>query len=723
LLRFVFLFTALILVSLSTEAQKSYEYPTAPKSDHSDVYHGEEIADPYRWMENPDDPQLKEWLKEQKKLSEKEKRRQTSYWKLRSKVGKLYWGQRTEQADDFEKETEGHSKYRFHWDYNRRRDGADVLYKIRGSSHNYKKLVDISSHNENSKKPRVVTNVISSKEHDLALVLLSEGGSDWREGYFYNLVTGEQYPDTLKHVRNGSHFAWHKRGVFYDRYEPPKEGRESLDVPVGQALYYHEMGTRQADDRFIYQNSDRSGARSFSFHLLDNEYIILNHYYKIRGAFYSALSAAKVTLNGSFLLNNFLLFPEKSDSFFRVEAIDKQDTVYVRTNMNAPNGKIMKTSIHSRNKWVNFIPEFDMDLRTMNPLGKDYFGAVYRKEGVYSALVFDRQGQLVRRINFPEGKKVNYFSQWNDEADYFQFSESSFYHPDIWYQMSLKDFSMKPAVKIQVPFEVDELETRYVKYKSKDGTEIPMYITCKKGTKLDGNNPTILFGYGGYGITVEPHYSRTMALWLIHGGVFAVPNIRGGGAEGADWGLAGRNLNKQTAIDDFTAAAEYLINEKYTNRGSIGARGVSHGGMLVAASAIQNPNLFKAVVAEAGPYDMLRKEYFTTGGKITNLKEYGSVENEEEYRNLKSYSPLHNITEEVYYPNFLLVTGENDDRVPPLHAFKFLATLQEKGSSNSLYQLYTVKGAGHGGAISAEENVEKMMFIEYFMFDQLGLGF
>ncbi|WMN11471.1 prolyl oligopeptidase family serine peptidase [Marivirga salinae] len=723
MLRYTLFLAFYFFIYISVIAQKTYDYPNAPKSDHVDVYHGEEIADPYQWMENPDDPRLVEWLKEQNKLSEKQKRKQTHYWHLEEQVGKLYWGQKTEFTEDYEEEPELHSKYTFRYDFNRKYDAADVLYKIRDSRHNYKKLVDISDFNNNGETPHKVTSIISSEDHDLALVLLSKGGSDWREGYFYNLATGEKYPDTLKNVRNGSHFAWHKRGVFYDRYDQPKEGRELLDVPVGQALYYHELGTNQSQDKFIYQNSDASGARSFSYYLLDDEHIVLNHYYNIRGEFYSALSTAKINLNSSFLLKNFLLFPEDSESFFKVEAIDESDTTYIRTNLDAANGKIMKTSIHSRNQLKSFIPEYDMDLRTMNPLGKNHVGAVYRKDGIYSALIFDKQGELIKRINFPEGKKVNYFSQWNKDAQYVQFSVSSFYHPAIWYQMSLEDFSMKPIVKIQVPFDADDFETRYVKFKSKDGTEVPMYITCKKDLKLNGNNPTILYGYGGYGNTIEPHYRKTMALWLLHGGVYAVPNIRGGGAEGADWGLAGRNLNKQTAIDDFIAAAEYLIGEKYTNRGSIAAKGSSHGGMLVAAAAIQKPNLFKAVVAEAGPYDMLRKEYFTSGGKQINLKEYGSVENEKEYQNLKSYSPLHNIKEEEYYPNFLLVTGENDDRVPPLHSFKFLAALQEKGSSNSLYQLYTVRGAGHGAAISIKENIDKMMFVEHFLFDQLGLRF
>jgi len=723
LLRFLFLITLLLVTSFSIQAQKAYDYPSAPRSNHEYEYHGEKVKAPFHWMENPEDPRLAKWLSKQEDLSEKLQKKQTHYWNLKEQVGKTYWGEKSEFTDEYEEEPDLYSKYEFEYDYNRKLDGADIIYKIKGSQNNFKKLVDISELNKEGEQKRIVTNIIPSKKHDFALILISVGGSDWREGYFYNLLNGKRFADTLKYIRNGSHFSWHKKGVFYDRYRKPNEGKKLLDVPVGQALYYHEIGTSQNEDQFLYQSADTSGQRSFKFYKLRDEYLILNHYYNIRGQFYKAVSSTDINLNNSFLLKNFLLFPEDTESYFKVNMVDENDTAYITTNMNAPNGKVMKSSIHNRNKLITYIPEYDMDLRSLNPIGQDYIGAVYRKDGVFSALIFDKKAQLVRRINFPQGKKVNHFSQSNIAAKYLQFSVSSFYHPDIWYQLSLEDFSMKPIVKIQVPFRVDDLETRYVKYRSKDGEEIPMYITCLKETELDGNNPTLLYGYGGYGATSEPFYNKSMALWLLHGGIYAVPNIRGGGAEGAEWALAGRNLNKQNAINDFIAAGEYLISEKYTNRGKLAARGGSHGGLLVSAAAIQRPNLFKAIVAEAGSYDMLRFENFTVGGKILNINEFGSVENNDEYENLKSYSPLHNIKEGVHYPNILLITGENDDRVPPFHSYKFLASLQEKGSPYSLYQMYIVKGAGHGIAVSIEERIDKMMFIEHFLFDQLDLKF
>jgi prolyl oligopeptidase len=285
--------------------------------------------------------------------------------------------------------------------------------------------------------------------------------------------------------------------------------------------------------------------------------------------------------------------------------------------------------------------------------------------------------------------------------------------------LSLSNLTFKPTVEISVPYDPESLETRYVKYTSKDGTQIPMYITCMKDTKLNGKNPTLLYGYGGYGTTVEPSYDDSMALWLIHGGILAVPNVRGGGAVGSDWGLEGRRLKKQNTIDDFIAAAEYLIKENYTSSNNLGATGGSHGALLVGSAVIQKPELFKAVVAEAGPYDMLRFGMFTVGDVSTNINEFGTVTDQNDYINLRSYSPLHNIKEGVKYPNVLLITGDHDDRVPPFHSYKFLATLQQKASSESLYLLYVIAGAGHSGGLTNNDRVDKILYEYAFLYDQL----
>ena len=250
-----------------------------------------------------------------------------------------------------------------------------------------------------------------------------------------------------------------------------------------------------------------------------------------------------------------------------------------------------------------------------------------------------------------------------------------------------------------------------------------MYLTCEEDIVLDGTNPVLMHGYGGYGTTVEPFYQASTALFLAHGGILAVPNIRGGGAKGGDWAMEGRRLKKQNAIDDFVAAGEYLIDQNYTKPEKLAISGKSHGALLVEAAATQRPELFQAVIAEAGPYDMLRFNNFTAGGVATNLNEFGNVNKPEDYKNLKSYSPLHNLQKDIEYPNTLLITGDTDDRVPPHHSYKFTAALQELGNNSKLYHLYVTPGSGHGGALAPEDYVEQLVYEYYFLFDQLDIRF
>ena len=397
----------------------------------------------------------------------------------------------------------------------------------------------------------------------------------------------------------------------------------------------------------------------------------------------------------------------------------KNDSIFLRTNIGAPNGKVLLANLNTPNKLSEFIPEYDINLHYVNKLGKDKLACVYRKDGQNIALIYNMQGELLRKIDFPKGKKLNEFYEESDEAEITNFSISSFYHPKTQYQLNLNTLEFKPIESLSVPYDIENLETRYVTYTSKDGTEIDMYITCEKNTVLDGNNPVLMYGYGGYGKTVEPFFKNTTGLLLAHGGNMAVPNIRGGGANGSDWAAAGRRLNKQKAIEDFIAAGEYLINNKYTSPDKLVISGGSHGALLVEASAIQRPDLFKAVIAEAGPYDMLRFNLFTVGGVSLNLNEFGSPDNPKDFKNLKAYSPLHNITKGKRYPNTLLITGDTDDRVPPLHTYKFLAKLQELGDPTGLYHLYITPGSGHGGALAPDDYFDKTLYQYYFMFDQM----
>ena len=708
------------LCTLMAKAQKVYHYPVAPKDSVVDIYFDTSISDPYQWMENPDDPRLKEWVESQMKITKRQKNKQVKASTLRAQIASLYRNVRRERASGYVKsDDKTKSKYVFKYKFSHSNRSPDLLYKPRGEG-NYRMLLKAKNFRLDKEDNVDITYRLVNEEHDLVAIELSHSGSDWREVIFFDLKSGKQLPDTLKHLRIVSNIIWHGRNVYYDRFNEPNKGRSLLDKANGQRLCYHKLGTPQSEDVVLFQNPDTTGTNSFLYYKRDDK-LFFHHFYKHKEKMFRALSVANNDPE-SFFFKNFLIYPNDDSIEISVEEVFG-DSVILHTNWNAPNGKVLLANVNELNKPVEIIPEYDVILISVNQLGKDKIACIYRNEGQYLVLIFDLSGKLLKKIDFPEGKKVNYLFEYDEEVSYTDFCVSSFFHPNLWYQLSLEDLTFKPSSTVSVPYDPKSLETRYVKYTSKDGTQIPMYITCLKDIELNGENPTLMHGYGGYGHTVEPYFDESKALWLLHGGVLAIPNIRGGGAEGSTWEQAGRRLKKQNAIDDFIAAAEYLIKEKYTNAEKLAINGGSHGGLLVGAAITQRPELFKAAIAEAGAFDMLRFEKFTAGSVNTNINEFGTTSNSTDFLNLKSYSPLHNIKKGTKYPNVLLTTGDHDDRVPPHHSYKFLATLQENGNPKSLYQLYIVPGAGHGGALTGKDAVDKLIFKYYFLFDQLGLRF
>ncbi|WAC03163.1 prolyl oligopeptidase family serine peptidase [Lacinutrix neustonica] len=628
----------------------------------------------------------------------------------------MYSGVRTEKSELYNERADSlKTKYEFKYKSSNSNRASDLVYRVRGMK-NYKRLVYIKDYRLDIEDNVIISNTYLNEDHDLIAVELSHNGSDWREVYFYDLITGKQFENNLRNIRVTSNLIWDGKDVFYDAYDAPKNGRELLDKATGQKFYHHKLEDIQGDDKLLYSNPDETGTNRFSYFKL-NDKLFFKHFYTVKGKIYKALSVANVN-SESFYLSNFLLYPNSENIHVDIEETFG-DRVILITNWEAPNRRVLRADITKLNDVSELIPEYDILLQDVNKLGKEKIACIYSDKGKNVALIFDLDGELLRKIDFPEGKKLNYFSESEDNAINTDFCVSSFYHPDIWYQMSLLDLTFKPIQTLSVPYKVETLETRYVNYKSKDGTEIPMYITCLKDTKLDGNNPTLLYGYGGYGITVTPRFNESQTLWLLHGGIMAVPNIRGGGAKGNAWSQAGRRLNKQTAIDDFIAAAEYLTNQKYTNKEKLAINGASHGGMLVGAAFTREAELFKAAIIEAGALDMLRFSKYTVGSVKTNVNEFGVPQNEEDFYNLKSYSPLHHINEDVKYPNLLLITGTDDDRVPPFHSYKFLATLQEKGSDASMYHLFFLNGNGHGGALNNEDYTNELMTKYIFLFSQL----
>jgi prolyl oligopeptidase len=717
-----FLFIALTLGIISLKAQKIYEYPVTPKDSVYNTYFDTTIYDPYQWMENPNDIRLAEWLDSQNRIKEKQSRKQLKKQTLRAQIATMYNAVEKEKLKDYVKETrENLSKYVFDTKLISWNRPPDLLYKKRGDSF-YKTLIRIKKFQENKQDYVWIENKMVNEDLDIVAIEFSHKGSDWRELYFFDLKTGDQLEDTLKNLRARTRVIWDGNGVYYDAYNKPKAGYEHLETATGQTLYYHKIGTKQKEDVVMHHNPDDTGKNNFYFYKKDSSEVFFHHFLYSGSKSFKAIGTAMLNQGKSFEVKDFIIYPNSQEINLRIEEVFG-DTVLIKSDWNAPNGKVLMANVRIKNKLSELVPEFDIPLFEVNRLGKDKIACVYRNKGKYSILIYNVQGELLKKMDFPEGKKVNSFYENDTSAKYTDFYLSSFYHPNLWYQLSLSDFSIKPSQAVSVPYKPEELETRFVYYPSKDGTQIPMYITCLKKTKLDGKNPTLLYGYGGYGHTIEPRFNQSTTLFLLHGGVLAVPNIRGGGAEGSEWSLNGRRLKKQNAIDDFIAAAEFLINEKYTSSNKLAIKGGSHGGLLVGAALTQRPELFKAAIAEAGALDMLRLENFTVGGVSLNNNEFGTTNNREEFKNLLSYSPLHHIKKDVKYPDVLIITGDSDDRVPPLHSYKFLASLQEKGSPESLYELYIVPDSGHGGALTDIDWVDELLFESYFLFDELEVKF
>ena len=707
-------FLLLFIIATPTAfAQKSFEYVSAPKDNTEDIYFDTTISDPYQWMENPQDPRLQVWLEEQEKFTNKIKSKYLKTFDLKAQISAMYYGIKNKEVDRFtEKDSEFNSKYEFEYKVQSSNSNPNLLFRLRDQG-NFMTLVDTKSFMKSKDDNILIRDYFVNEDYDMLAVTLSHRGGDWMELYFYNLKNGRQIPNSLKNLRIGSHVIWDEMNVYYDAFAAPKAGRELLDRAEGQKLYYHKFGDTQDKDVALLTSLDSSGVNNFTYKEIGDQ-LFFYKLFEHKGKKYNALAVSEkdsTALN----LKNFLVYPRGEDIAMTVEEAFG-DKVLLQTDWGAPNGRVLLSDLNKPNQPIELVPEYDVRLLAVNRLGKDKFVCIYKNGNSDLALFFNLEGELLNKIDFPEGKKVKGLFEYDENAQTTKFYVSAFYHPDLEYELSLKDLSFKPSVAVSVPYDPESLETRIVKYKSKDGTEIPMYITCLKKTKLDGKNPTLLYGYGGYGSTVVPNFDRSKVLWVLHGGVLAIPNVRGGGAGGSEWGKAGRRLKKQNAIDDFIAAGEYLVTQNYTSPEHLGSNGGSHGGLLVSAAAIQRPDLFNAVVAEAGPYDMLRFGKFTVGSMTTNVEEFGDVSELDDFNNLKSYSPMHNIKAGLEYPNFLVMTGENDDRVPPLHTYKFLATLQEQANPESLSIMYVTPGKGHGGALTVNDWFDEILYKYAFLY-------
>jgi prolyl oligopeptidase len=679
----------LFVISFSVVAQP-YSYPKTRTVNHTDTYFGTEIKDPYRWLEDDHSPETKAWVTEQNIVTEN----YLSKIPYRSSVKK-----RMTELWNFPKSSSPSKAGNNYFVYTN--DGLQnqfVLNILRGSADATPEV--FIDPNTISKDGTInMSSISASSDGKLLAYSVSKAGSDWQEIYIKNTANGNQYNDKIEWVKF-SGIAWKDKGFYYSRYDAP----DSAEIKKGKneyhKIYYHHSGNPQKYDRLIYEDKAHP-LRNFVAGVSDAEDFLV--IYGSEGGSRNSLMVQDLRKVNSPIVS-------LVDNFENDHSIVDSDTskFFVLTNAGAPRYRlVMMDAENPKGEWKEIIPEKTEVLQSV-VVGNNIFIALYMKDATSLLKMFSKNGTFLGEIPLETIGTADQLSASKKDENLF-YSLTSFTSPSVIYRYNLRTKEQQVYFKPIMKFNSDEYETKQVFYKSKDGTSIPMFIVHKKGLNLDGNNPTLLFGYGGFNVSKTPEFKIERLIFLENGGVFAMPCLRGGGEYGEKWHQAGTKLNRQNVFDDCIAAAEYLISEKYTNPSKLGVSGRSNGGLLVGAVMTQRPDLFKVALPTVGVLDMLRYHKFTIGWAWKG--DYGSSDNEVEFKYLLSYSPLHNIKDNVDYPATLVITGDHDDRVVPAHSFKFIATLQEKdkGKNPQLIRIDIDAGHASASALGSSKPVSKQI--------------
>ena len=675
------------------------EYPETKKGTVNYEHFGTKVQDPYRWLEDDRSTETENWVKAQNKVT-------FSY--LHKIRGRETIRERLEKVWNYEKVSAPRKRGNDTYFY--KNDGLQNQYVLYRQKENSDPEIFLDPNTFSKDGTTSLGAVSFTKDGNLLAYSISEGGSDWRKIIVMDVLSKKIKGDTLKDVKF-SGISWYKNeGFYYSSYDKPK-GSELSAKTDQHKVYYHKLGTKQVDDKVIFGEKLNEKHRYIGANVSeDNNYLTISASTSTSG---NKLFIKDLTKPNSKLIT--ILNDTKSDSYI----IDnKGSKLYIVTNLNAPNKKIVTVDAsnpQSKN-WKDFIVETKNVLSPST--GSGYIFTEYMVDAISKVNQYDYNGKLIREIKLPGIGSVGGFSGKPEDKDLY-FSFTNYTTPSTIYKYNPKDGNAIVFIKPKVDFNPENYESNQVFYTSKDGTKIPMIITHKKGIKLNGKNPTILYGYGGFNISLTPSFSIANSVWLEKGGIYAVPNLRGGGEYGKAWHDAGTQLKKQNVFDDFIAAAEYLIDNNYTSSNYLAIRGGSNGGLLVGAVMTQRPDIAKVALPAVGVLDMLRYHTFTAGAGWSY--DYGTAEDSKEMFNyLKAYSPVHNVKENTSYPATLITTGDHDDRVVPAHSFKFAAELQakQKGTSPVLIRIET--NAGHGAGTPTSKTIEQ--YADIFAFTLFNMG-
>lgn len=681
------------------------DYPAARLSDQKDTFHGIEVADPYRWLENLDSKETRQWIDEEVSLTngfldklegrDQIKKRLTELWNyarysVPSKHGDKYF-----------------------YSYNSGLDNQSSLFVSSRADQDGDLLLNP---NTLSKDGTVALTGTSYSDNGQYMAYgLAKAGSDWNTWHVRDITTGVDLADKLEWVKfSGTSWAKDNSGFFYSRYDEPTGEDKLKAVNYFQKLYFHKLGDSQDKDQLVYQRADQKEWGFGGNVTEDGKYLVISTW---RGTENKNLLSVKQLPLGD---KEVIEIVNDWDASYSVEGFDGEN-LYVVTDLDAPRNRLIAINLNAPQKenWKEIIPQQKGTLEGVSLVNNQIL-AVYLSDAHSTVQRYQLDGTEIGSVKLPGIGRVSGFTgKLTDQKTYYGYQ--SYNRPTTIYQLDLNTGRSTVIRSPKLKFQPNDYVTEQQFYTSKDGTRVPMFVSYKRGIKRDSNNPVLLYGYGGFNISLKPGFSVSRLVWMEMGGVYAVANLRGGGEYGREWHEAGMKTHKQNVFDDFIAAAEYLIDQKYTTTKKIAIQGGSNGGLLVGAVELQRPELFGAALPAVGVMDMLRFREFTIGWAWQS--DYGNIDNKDEFEALYSYSPVHNVKQGVGYPPTLISTADHDDRVYPAHSFKFAAAMQhaQKGSNPILIRIETSAGHGAGKPTSKriQEAADQIAFIAHFLQVQL----
>lgn len=684
------------IMATSCAQQKAISYPQTATVDTVDTYFGVSVPDPYRWLENDTSAATASWVKAQNEITNNYLEHIPFRQDLLKRLTELANYERI--SAPFKK----HGKYYFY-----KNDGLQnqsVLYVQDALNSGARVFLDPNKLSDDGTV--ALTSLSFSNNGKYAAYTISRSGSDWREIYVMDVATGSLLDDHITWAKF-TDAAWQGDGFYYSAYDAPSKGKEFSNVNEHHKIYYHKLGEPQQNDRLVYENKAYP-KRFYTAQVSEDERVLF--IYESGEGRGNALFMQDLTQKSAPVVQ---LASDFDYQYTPIEVIGNR--IYFFTNYQAAKNKIMAAELQSPElaNWKEVVPEKEQVLSDVRVIGGKLF-LTYDKDASNHAYVYDLQGKELQEIELPSLGSVNFNGDKDDEECFFSFT--SFTIPGATYKYDVQKNSYELFRAPKVKFHSDDFVTEQVFFTSKDGAKIPMFLTYQKGLKKNGKNPVFLYGYGGFNISLYPSFSINRIPFLENGGIYVQVNLRGGSEYGEDWHVAGTKMQKQNVFNDFIAAAEYLIDNKYTNSQKIAIVGGSNGGLLVGACMTQRPDLFRVAIPQVGVMDMLRYHKFTIGWNWAS--DYGTSEDSKEmFEYLKGYSPLHNLKKGTKYPATLVTTADHDDRVVPAHSFKFAATLQacNEGSNPTLIRIDSKAGHGAGKPMSKilEEQADVYGFIMY----------